>query len=70
MVVLIPLDENHEIVDFLEYLCLVKVVGCKGSEEKKYCKPHKETYSSYIYKVLKQVHMVYPDTGMFKQWPS
>jgi histone H2B len=36
---------------------LVKVEKC--------CRlPHKETYSSYIYKVLKQVHVVHHNTGM------
>jgi histone H2B len=32
-----------------------------GVEKKKRSKTRKETYSSYIYKVLKQVH---PDTGI------
>jgi histone H2B len=34
--------------------------ACKGSKKKK----RRETYSSYIYKVLKQVH---PDTSISKQ---
>ncbi|KAH7928624.1 histone-fold-containing protein [Leucogyrophana mollusca] len=35
--------------------------GAGGDEKKKRRKVRKETYSSYIYKVLKQVH---PDTGI------
>ncbi|THH10331.1 hypothetical protein EW146_g8405 [Bondarzewia mesenterica] len=35
--------------------------GGDGEEKKKRRKARKETYSSYIYKVLKQVH---PDTGI------
>ncbi|EIW78322.1 histone-fold-containing protein [Coniophora puteana RWD-64-598 SS2] len=35
--------------------------GAGGEEKKKRHKARKETYSSYIYKVLKQVH---PDTGI------
>ncbi|TFY55364.1 hypothetical protein EVG20_g9345 [Dentipellis fragilis] len=35
--------------------------GGEGDEKKKRRKVRKETYSSYIYKVLKQVH---PDTGI------
>ncbi|KAL9715189.1 hypothetical protein Ac2012v2_001850 [Leucoagaricus gongylophorus] len=38
-----------------------KASGGVDSEKKKRKKPRKETYSSYIYKVLKQVH---PDTGI------
>ncbi|KAG9003926.1 histone H2B [Tulasnella sp. JGI-2019a] len=35
--------------------------GATGEDKKKRKKSRKETYSSYIYKVLKQVH---PDTGI------
>ncbi|QSL64526.1 hypothetical protein MERGE_001827 [Pneumocystis wakefieldiae] len=35
--------------------------GKKSSDKKKKMRSRKETYSSYIYKVLKQVH---PDTGI------
>ncbi|KAN0127390.1 histone-fold-containing protein [Lactarius tabidus] len=38
-----------------------KAAGEGGEEKKKRRKVRKETYSSYIYKVLKQVH---PDTGI------
>ena len=38
-----------------------KTVAKKTSEGKKKRKTRKESYSSYIYKVLKQVH---PDTGI------
>ncbi|KAI5123352.1 hypothetical protein M0805_001773 [Coniferiporia weirii] len=38
-----------------------KSSGGAGDEKKKRRKVRKETYSSYIYKVLKQVH---PDTGI------
>jgi len=38
-----------------------KPAGEGGEEKKKRRKVRKETYSSYIYKVLKQVH---PDTGI------
>jgi len=38
-----------------------KPTGEGGEEKKKRRKVRKETYSSYIYKVLKQVH---PDTGI------
>jgi histone H2B len=38
-----------------------KAVAKKTSEGKKKRKTRKESYSSYIYKVLKQVH---PDTGI------
>ena len=37
-----------------------KAVGAKGKKSKK----RTETYSSYIYKVLKQVH---PDTGISRR---
>ncbi|GAA5901478.1 hypothetical protein JCM6882_006290 [Rhodosporidiobolus microsporus] len=39
----------------------VKTAGKDGDDKKKKRKKRKETYSSYIYKVLKQVH---PDTGI------
>ena len=39
----------------------VKAVATKKTEGKKKRKTRKESYSSYIYKVLKQVH---PDTGI------
>ncbi|KAK3703511.1 histone H2B [Vermiconidia calcicola] len=38
-----------------------KKTAAAGGEKKKRTKTRKETYSSYIYKVLKQVH---PDTGI------
>ncbi|EDN06994.1 histone H2B [Histoplasma capsulatum] len=38
-----------------------KKTTAAGGEKKKRSKTRKETYSSYIYKVLKQVH---PDTGI------
>ncbi|PWW80549.1 histone-fold-containing protein [Tuber magnatum] len=38
-----------------------KKTAAVGGEKKKRTKTRKETYSSYIYKVLKQVH---PDTGI------
>ncbi|EEH40069.1 late histone H2B.L4 [Paracoccidioides lutzii Pb01] len=38
-----------------------KTAAAAGGEKKKRTKTRKETYSSYIYKVLKQVH---PDTGI------
>ncbi|EMR08478.1 histone H2B [Pneumocystis murina B123] len=38
-----------------------KDVGKRSSDKKKKMRSRKETYSSYIYKVLKQVH---PDTGI------
>ncbi|KAF2666714.1 histone-fold-containing protein [Microthyrium microscopicum] len=38
-----------------------KKTAAAGGEKKKRTKARKETYSSYIYKVLKQVH---PDTGI------
>ncbi|OJD21980.1 histone H2B [Blastomyces percursus] len=38
-----------------------KTAATAGGERKKRSKTRKETYSSYIYKVLKQVH---PDTGI------
>ncbi|KAH0609404.1 uncharacterized protein LAJ45_04385 [Morchella importuna] len=38
-----------------------KKTAAAGGEKKKRSKTRKETYSSYIYKVLKQVH---PDTGI------
>ncbi|OAX82634.1 histone H2B [Emergomyces africanus] len=38
-----------------------KTTAAAGGEKKKRSKTRKETYSSYIYKVLKQVH---PDTGI------
>ncbi|OJD13883.1 histone H2B [Emergomyces pasteurianus Ep9510] len=38
-----------------------KTAAAAGGEKKKRSKTRKETYSSYIYKVLKQVH---PDTGI------
>ncbi|EMD35407.1 hypothetical protein CERSUDRAFT_85395 [Gelatoporia subvermispora B] len=38
-----------------------KPAGAGGEEKKRRRKGRKETYSSYIYKVLKQVH---PDTGI------
>ncbi|KAF2862143.1 histone-fold-containing protein [Piedraia hortae CBS 480.64] len=38
-----------------------KKTAASGGEKKKRTKARKETYSSYIYKVLKQVH---PDTGI------
>jgi histone H2B len=38
-----------------------KTAAAASGEKKKRSKTRKETYSSYIYKVLKQVH---PDTGI------
>ncbi|EEH23378.1 histone H2B [Paracoccidioides brasiliensis Pb03] len=38
-----------------------KTAAAAGGDKKKRTKTRKETYSSYIYKVLKQVH---PDTGI------